>query len=360
MSPAWVRTRIVTKSTRNPRGKSYQVLYRRGGRGYRIESAGSFPLDKEARLRRDLVAGWLAAGLNPKDELAKLKVVAVSVRSYREWAEAYSASRIDIGDEGTKNLVSHFRRLNDIFGDRDPQTLTVADQIEGVAALTKHLAPSSVSRYWATHRLLLDFAGVTPNPARNTAVKLPVIIYVEPVPPDALEVLAMLDKMPKRWRLPMIVIEQTGMTVGETEALTWGDVDQAGQRFRLRRATVKAQIRSRARWVQVPEWLMTHVEQLCPLEDRTADRKVFSGWSADVGKNAMARACLAAGIPHFHPHDLRHRRLSLWHGQGVPAKELAARAGHSRASMTLDIYSHVMPLAEASADALSALLVMSP
>ena len=56
----------------------------------------------------------------------------------------------------------------------------------------------------------------------------------------------------------------------------------------------------------------------------------------------MARACVDAGIAHYHPHDLRHRRLSLWHAQGVPARELAARAGHARASMSLDVYSQVL------------------
>jgi integrase len=36
-------------------------------------------------------------------------------------------------------------------------------------------------------------------------------------------------------------------------------------------------------------------------------------------------------------------RLTIWHQAGVPARELAERAGHSRPSMTLDVYSHVMP-----------------
>ena len=73
----------------------------------------------------------------------------------------------------------------------------------------------------------------------------------------------------------------------------------------------------------------------------------------------MATACTTAGIPVYTPHDLRHRRLSLWHGQGVPVKELAARAGHARASMTLDVYSHVMPLEEVSTESLEAVLVRS-
>jgi integrase len=360
VSPAWIRRRVWTPSKRNPKGsRTYQVLYRRGGRGYKIEVAGSFTTEREAKLRRDLVAGWLAQGLNPADELARLNTAPPRVRVYREWAAAYQDSRVDLDEQTVTNMRSHLKRLLPIFGDQDPHTLTVADQIEAVATLSASLAPSSVSRYVATHRLILDFAGVKPNPARDPAVKLPQVIRNEVEPPSSAHVLAMLDKTPRRWRLPLIVLEQTAMAVGEAHTLTWGDVDVDGGRFRLRRANVKAQIRSRARWVQLPEWLMPLIDATCPPDDRTAERRVFPGFTPDVAKNVMARACKAAGIPHYHPHDLRHRRLSLWHGQGVPAKELAARAGHSKASITLDTYSHVMPLDEATADAFSALLVVT-
>ena len=34
-------------------------------------------------------------------------------------------------------------------------------------------------------------------------------------------------------------------------------------------------------------------------------------------------------MPEFSPHDLRHRRATLWHLQGVPPVEAAAWLGHS-------------------------------
>ena len=68
----------------------------------------------------------------------------------------------------------------------------------------------------------------------------------------------------------------------------------------------------------------------------------------------MLRACKTAGIPHYSPHSLRHRRITCWHQSGVVARELAERAGHARASMSLDVYSHVMPLDENAADQLEA------
>ena len=81
------------------------------------------------------------------------------------------------------------------------------------------------------------------------------------------------------------------------------------------------------------------------LETRTASRGAANNRELDPRRNQV-------------PHDFRHRRASLWHGQGVPGAELAKRLGHSKPSMSLDVYSHVMPLDEAGTDAVEALLVM--
>ena len=67
-------------------------------------------------------------------------------------------------------------------------------------------------------------------------------------------------------------------------------------------------------------------------------------------RDAIGRASRACGLPLYSPHDLRHRRGSLWHASGVPARELAERMGHSKASMRLDGYTHVMPPDEIEAE----------
>ena len=56
----------------------------------------------------------------------------------------------------------------------------------------------------------------------------------------------------------------------------------------------------------------------------------------------MRRACEAAGIVHYSPHDLRHRYASVKIAEGVPVTQVAAQLGHSRNSLTLDTYSHVI------------------
>jgi integrase len=157
-------------------------------------------------------------------------------------------------------------------------------------------------------------------------------------PPTAEQVEAILAHVPLRWHLPLRVLEQSGMRVGELAALEWRDVDVAETRFRIRRGKTA----TARRWVDVPAWLMVEVQETCPPDDRAPERRVFQGFSADVAKNVMARACRAAGIPHFHPHDLRHRYASVKLREGVPVTDLAAQLGHSKKSMTLDTYSHVL------------------
>lgn len=54
---------ITVRKTKS--GKRYAVRYRLGGRAYPIVHGGSLGTMKEARARRDLIAGELAAGGTP-------------------------------------------------------------------------------------------------------------------------------------------------------------------------------------------------------------------------------------------------------------------------------------------------------
>jgi integrase len=81
------------------------------------------------------------------------------------------------------------------------------------------------------------------------------------------------------------------------------------------------------------------VVALCPREDRNLASQVFHGFGADRFRTSLTRACKAAGAPAFSPHDLRHRRATLWHLSGVPAAEAAAWLGHS-AQEHLRTYAH--------------------
>src|SRR3990167_436104 len=145
----------------------------------------------------------------------------------------------------------------------------------------------------------------------------------------------MLRNLPERHRIPAVVLELTGARVSEGLSLEPADVDS--ERVRIRREAAKGQ--RHGRWIPVPDFLTHALPTFLPF---------------GVQRQALAQATRRAGG--INPHALRHRRASLWYQQGVGPVELARRLGHARASMSLDVYSHVEPLREIPHETLSALL----
>jgi integrase len=322
---------ITTRKTSN--GSRYVVRFRLGGRAYPVQHGGSFRTLKEAKARRDLIAGEIAAGRNPADTLLLAIAVAPPVRSFADWADAYVSSRVDLAPAARKVMKSHLALIVPIFGERDPATITAIDVqawISGVA-----LKPASIRRYLVTLRGIFDYAKIDPNP--TLGVRLPRAERLVVEPPSGSDVAAIIAAASARYRLLLQTLAETGMRVGEACDLEWRDVDEANSRFRIRQGKTAAA----RRWVAVPETLMIEITTTTPPDDRTSERRVFSGTPRSVG-HVMRRACQSAGIAHYHPHDLRHRSASVQVARGVPVTLIAAQLGHSRNSETLDTYSHVL------------------
>lgn len=334
MSPV----RIVKRPTKDGKPR-YRVIYRRGGRGFKDEWAGSFTTLREARQRRDWIAGLLAAGHDPTVELQRLREPARR-RDLAAVYDAWAGSRHDVAAQTERSYRQARNNLTMFFGDtKAVDDITVQDCREYMGWLAGRYNPATVRVLWYPFAQALDFAEIEPNPARSRTVRKPRQVKVEPVVMPLEHFQAIVSALPERHRLFFRLLEATGMRVAELAALTWGDVDHAGSRFRVAAARSKGGYGQR--WVQVPTELMAGVQAALPAEDRVPERPVFRV-ATDQARRLMRNACKTAGVPHYHPHDLRHRRLSLWHGQGVPAVELARRAGHSKVSQTLDRYSHVV------------------
>jgi integrase len=94
--------------------------------------------------------------------------------------------------------------------------------------------------------------------------------------------------------------------------------------------------------VSVPEPLFEAVTALVPREDRTPERPVFQGVTADRLRTAIGRACTVAGVPTFSPRDLRHRRISLRHLAGDPWARIGADVGQRNIAVTANTYTHVL------------------
>ncbi len=335
------------------------MIYRRGGRAWPLESAGTFGTLKEARIRRDFIAGEISAGRNPRDSL---RAAETPRRNLDDWFSLWLSTRIDVDERTQENYRVHWKRIGPRFGRRRPDGLEHGEIQEWINEHVGELTPRVLRDYLGTLRQVLDHAGLEPNPARHRALRLPTAERPIHTPPSDKHVLAMLDEIRQERRLLFAFLEQTGARLGESLGWTWGDVDFSSSRILSRPEIVKGRRgRRRPRWVQLPDWLFEILLEASPPDDRDGKRPLFT-WPLDVGhprqkvEKVMAKACADAGIPHYHPHDLRHRRITLWHGQGIPAREIGERVGQQQISTTLDVYTHVMPLDEVSVDAYRELL----
>jgi integrase len=193
--------------------------------------------------------------------------------------------------------------------------------------------------------MTLDHAGITPNPARDKQrVRLPKGDTAEIRPPSADHVTDALRALARRYRLGVIVLDNTAMRVGELEGLRWGDMDEPRGRWLVRGELNHT---GRDRWVAPEEIVLDAVASLVPREDRDPDALVFPpsrpGQSLQGAlRTELGRACKAAGVPHFSPHALRHRRISLWHKQGKDWALVGAMAGQVSKMTTADTYTHVL------------------
>ena len=169
------------------------------------------------------------------------------------------------------------------------------------------------------------------------SVKLPREERRHVEPPSAEHVENVIRLLPRRYRLAVLVLDATGMRVGELEALLWGDVDEPRGRWRI--ATSKT---GRPRWVAPPALLLEAVLALSPREDRHPNRRVFEGVTSERLRTGLARACTAAAVPAFSPHDLRHRRVSLLHLGGMPWARIGELVGHDDLVTTARTYTHVV------------------
>lgn len=334
MPSVWIERR-TTASGRT----RYVVKYRLGGRESARRYAGSFAARRDAIARRSWVAGEMSAMRVPN--IAALEGESVWSPTLAEACEQWRAARVDV-TESTRVLHRvALGRVLPILGNRRVDELTIDDVNALVVELTQAGRKRETIRKSVKYlAAVLEENGIEPNPARDKRVRLPHSEPVELEPPTSEHVEAVLRLLAPAYRLPLLWLDWSGARVASVETALVGDYDEPARRVRLRGSTTKTRA---ALWVDLPDALANAIETtLPPREDREAATPLFPGATADRLRTAIARACKAAGVPVFSPHDLRHRRISLLHRQGRTWAEIGRLVGQRKLSITADTYTHVL------------------
>ena len=289
---------------------------------------------KEARARRDLVAGEIAAGRNPRILLDELRAAPPVAKTFALGARVPREPDRPRERRRARNSVAHRADDADI-GDVDPNRITPSMSPTWVASL--HLKAVERRRYIDTLRAVLDYAGVDPNPARDPPRPLPKEERVEIEPPSDARSRRSLGTAAasggsRYERSPRPGCASASCTPSNGATSTRPGHGSASAAARPGRAAMG---RRPAR---------THDRGRSGDAARRSHARAARVPRRDAGRSrtSCARACKSAGIALYSPHDLRHRYASVQVARGVPVTNVTAQLGHNRKSLTLDTYSHVL------------------
>jgi integrase len=200
--------------------------------------AGSFETKREALARLAWVLGELASMRVPDlTLLAEPPSSPLLADAAGRWRE----SRVDVAENTRiQHRTAIALALSELDGRRVDE-ITPADVAGLVATLAeKGKKRETIRKAVSALAQVLDHAGVSPNPARDKVqVRLPRGDSEEPNPPTSDHLEAVYRLLPTRYRLPLLVLDATGMRLGELEQLAWGDVDEQRGRWRVTQAVSK-------------------------------------------------------------------------------------------------------------------------
>lgn len=338
VSPAGrVRYRARVKS--HGREVATRVFDRKG-------DAVAWDQDQSRRLR-------LGEWIDPRRGQVPLAQVAVS------WLE----TRSTVKRRTRETDAAVWRRyIEPHFGGWPVASVTVAEVATWLGGvLSAGAAPSSARRALATFRLILAHAVADERVTRNVAAAVRSPRGGARREGRALtvgEVRALREACAGRYGDLVVVLAFTGLRWGELAGLRVGDrVSVPGRGLRVSRALLASSeggalyvdsVKSgRARTIPLlPEvadivdawagtrpssaWLF-HAPGFGPLRETNWKRSIR--WSV---------ATSAIGVPTLRVHDLRHTAASIWLASGADPKVVQRVLGHASASMTMDLYGHLI------------------
>lgn len=210
-----------------------------------------------------------------------------------------------------------------------------------------------------------------PRPSDTDDVDKEMQIYEE----DEIEALMhLLQSEPEMWRMMFTLALAAGLRKGELLGLEWKDVDFENQQIYIHQSIVltkqgphikSTKTKKSKRYVTLPESVM---DELKAYRKHWAKEKLKKGdqwieqerewlFPAFNGKNLYPTSpskrwhqlINSNGFKYIRLHDLRHTSASLLIAQGVHAKIISERLGHSDISVTMNTYGHAFKSADRAA-----------
>jgi integrase len=342
------------------------IYKRKGGRWCAVLDTPAGKRYFTGKKRADVVARFEAA----KTYSAQSRLVGTGEQSVRDYLDTWVTSmEPNLRYNSYINYRSYLGNVVPALGPLKLSDLT-ADHIDACYA-TLH-PKYSATTVRETHRVLK--AALTRAVQRGMLSQNPCDLVTPPrraksdiVCLDLAQVRQLISRSEGHpYRTLCCLLVTTGLRIGEALGLQWDDIDWSGGTLSVKRQCQRVEggielssLKSSAayRTVPVPQSVLAlladhrrvQVDLRAELWSWPHPELVFPN---DVGNlmragqvwapfKTMLRAC---GLPEMRIHDLRHTAITNWLREpGMYLKQVSVRAGHSNPSITLGIYSHVMP-----------------
>ncbi len=165
----------------------------------------------------------------------------------------------------------------------------------------------------------------------------------------------------------------TGLRRGEIMGLEWKDVDFGAGTLQVRQAsqylpgqgvfTKEPKTESSVRLLSLPPFLMEMLKQY--RKEQAEHRlkvgdlwqgsdRLFTTWDGRPGhaewpSQWFSKFIRRHNLPHLNFHGLRHTAATMLINQGLQAKNISGRLGHSNINTTMDLYGHYLKSADKEA-----------
>ncbi len=252
------------------------------------------------------------------------------------------------------------------FGDMPLDAIRQRDVRAWVARLTaRPLAPATVVKVYQLFAKVMtaavDAGMLTASPCRG--ISLPKVEPEEMRFLNPAEIAYLAEVIRRPYRPLVLVGAYGGLRIGELAGLRRsrvdldaGTVDVAENITEVQGKLLSGPLKTRAsrRRVSLPASVVEELAvHLLGRSGRPTDYVFRAPAGGPLRVNAFRRriwtpATVAAGLPGFRIHDLRHTAVALWIAAGASPKEVAQRAGHTSVSFVLDRYGHLFPESDAA------------
>lgn len=249
------------------------------------------------------------------------------------------------------SYTGHVRRhISPLLGGIVVARLQPADVRRLIAdRLAAGLSPATVGRIITTLRIALNQAvddrALPDNPAKR--VKLPRVVR-DPIRAATAEDISRIREAVRGDPLEAlyVLLMGTGMRLGEACDLDWRDLDLEGGTVFIRRGKTPKAVRTVDLSTEVVLPLKAHrirskrvgANEPVFLGPRSGER--LQPWTVS---HAFPRLLMRAGLRPMRVHDIRHGFATRAISRGASLRTVADILGHSRPSITSDIYAHAIP-----------------